>query len=81
VGVKLIQMTSANLLPPPPGHCQTCAVMHAPDAPHNAQSLFYRMKFRMDHGREVTWHDAMAHCPDEVQAMWLTELRATGAVE
>lgn len=81
MGVKVIQFTSANLMPPPPGYCQQCAIPHAPEQPHNQQSLFYRMKFRMDHGREPTWHDAMAHCPDEVQAMWLKELRLLGAIE
>jgi hypothetical protein len=77
---KVIKFTSSNLLPPPPGHCQQCAMVHAPNQPHNLGSLFYRMKFRMDNGREATWYDALEHCPDDVQAAWLRELRARGAI-
>lgn len=34
-------MTGFSLLPPRPDVCQECAVDHAADQPHNAQSLFY----------------------------------------
>lgn len=64
-----------TLLPPKAGLCQVCAVEHKPDAPHNAQSLYYGMRFKMLHDRDVTWSDAVAHCPPEVRAVWERELR------
>lgn len=64
-----------SLLPPAPGLCQVCAVQHKPDAPHNAQSLYYGMRFKMLHDRDVTWSDAVAHCSAEVRAFWERNLR------
>lgn len=65
---------SMKLLPPPDGACRVCAVVHSPDAPHNAQSLFYQMRFKMRYGRDGTWADAIAHCSEEVQRYWITSL-------
>jgi len=28
------------------------------------------MKFKMEHGREPTWDDAMAHCTEEMKTSW-----------
>ncbi|MBX3397511.1 MAG: hypothetical protein KF873_02110 [Gemmataceae bacterium] len=69
------------LLPPAPHLCQECAVDHKPDEPHNAQSLYYQTKFRMEHGREATWSDALAHCNEMVRRHWLAELRKFGIPE
>ena len=66
------------LLPPAADKCPECATAHAPEAPHNAQSLFYQMKFLMEHRRDPTWVDAMAHCTPEVRAQWTAELEAYG---
>lgn len=41
------------LLPPAPGRCQTCAVAHRPEEPHNRQSFFYQMAFYQQEGRSV----------------------------
>lgn len=67
-----------TLLPPPPGCCPECAVEHGPDEPHNAQSLFYQVRFRQLHGRMATWADATAHCAADVRRRWLDALRAHG---
>ena len=67
------------LLPPPDGHCRICAVMHEPDMPHNAQSLFYGMRFKMRYGRDGTWADAIAHCTPEMQSYWIQGLTDRGA--
>ncbi len=67
-----------SLMPPPPGKCQECATEHAPELPHNQQSLFYQYKFYNDHGRWPTWEDAMAHCTDEMKEFWKRELRERG---
>lgn len=71
--------TQFNLMPPAPGKCQTCAVEHALEQPHNAQSLFYQYAFYAEHGRWPTWADAIAHCTSEMQAFWKKALLDIGA--
>lgn len=66
------------LLPPAPGLCQTCAVDHPSDEPHDVQSLYYQVKFKMEHGREPTWEDALTHVSDEMHAAWVAELSVHG---
>lgn len=68
------------LLPPPEGCCRICAVKHEPDFPHNAQSLFYQMRFRMRYGRDGTWADCAAHCTEQMQATWRKMLEERGGV-
>lgn len=67
------------LLPPAAGVCQECAWDHPPEFPHDAGSLFYGSKFMLDHNRQPTWADAMAHCTDEMRAEWTTKLVELGA--
>lgn len=62
----------------PPGTCSECAVEHAPEQPHNQQSITYQYTFYDQHGRWPTWADAMAHCPEEVKDVWISELRRRG---
>lgn len=62
------------LLPPKPGTCPVCAANHAPDLPHNRDSLYYQMRFHQRHGRFPTWADAMAHCSETMKAFWKAEL-------
>lgn len=64
-----------NVLPPPKGKCQICAVEHDPKQPHNAQSLYYQMTFNGIVGRSPTWADAVAHCDEPVRKTWELELR------
>jgi hypothetical protein len=68
-----------HVLPPPKGHCQICAIKHAPEQPHNAQSLHYQTVFQGMLGRAPTWADALAHCSDDVKLHWERELRICGA--
>jgi hypothetical protein len=63
-----------TLLRPPPDCCQECAAQHEPELPHNLQSLFYGMKFKLEHGRDPTWDDAAAHCAPDVKAAWMKAL-------
>ncbi len=63
-----VKVLKPKLLPPPEGHCRICAVKHEPHIPHNAQSVFYQMRFAMRYGRAGTWADAIAHCSPEVQS-------------
>lgn len=67
------------LLPPPEGHCRICAVKHAPTEAHNAQSLFYGVRFKARYGRDGTWADAIAHCSEQVQQFWIAALREKNA--
>lgn len=67
------------LLPPAPHLCQKCAVDHTPDLPHNQQSMFWQYWFYKDSGgRWPTWRDAMAHCTDEMKALWVKALEEKG---
>lgn len=62
------------LLPPPPGVCQECAVQHDPSQPHNKDSLYYQYSFFARHNRWPTWRDAIAHCDQGTQKLWIDEL-------
>lgn len=67
-----------TLLPPGKDKCQECASAHDADQPHNAQSLFYQVRFQMLHGRSGDWRDAMAHCADDVRKVWADALAGYG---
>jgi hypothetical protein len=74
-----MKTSSFKLLPPPDGHCRICAVSHETEQPHNAQSLFYGIRFKARYGRDGTWADAIAHCPSTVREAWERELRRMNA--
>jgi len=67
-----------QLLPPPPGVCPICATGHAPELPHNAESIYYQFRFYAIRGRWPTWADAVAHCTAEMKERWERELRYRG---
>lgn len=69
---------SMHLLPPSKNVCPVCAIKHPSDQPHDYESLYYQMRFRMAHGRDATWADAMAHCTTEVQERWKRALESFG---
>jgi len=69
---------SMVLMPAAPGTCQECATKHEPKMPHNQQSLFWLVRFKMKHGRTPTWKDAMAHCASEMRSAWIDELLKRG---
>lgn len=64
-----------TIVPPPKDACQFCAARHAPDQPHNAQSLYYQMAFNGIVGRSPTWADAIAHCDEPMRQGWEAHLR------
>ena len=85
--MKVVDMTTGRveekpsgmmMMPAAPGTCAECAVAHAPEEPHNKDSLFFQMKFHAAHGRWPVWADALAHCAEPVRAAWECELRARG---
>lgn len=73
-----VHMGPMTFLPPAPDRCQTCASKHAPGEPHNAQSLYYQMTFRQQHGRWPMWRDALAHCDPLTRSMWRNGLLEAG---
>lgn len=78
--VKEIPFENVMILPPKPGVCRECAVDHAPDQPHNRDSLYYQMQFRQKHGRFPTWADAMRHCDEHIKKMWIDALAERGII-
>lgn len=70
--------TVAQMMPARAGTCEHCATKHEPELPHNAQSLFYQMRFHSEHGRYPDWRDAMAHCSDDMRARWTEALMGRG---
>lgn len=73
--VTKVEGATWHLMPPPPDHCQFCAVKHDPSLPHNRDSLYYQTCFENQIGRAPTWADAMAHCDPEVQRKWTSLLK------
>lgn len=73
-----IPASQMKLLPPSPDKCQECAVAHNAEDPHNPQSMYYQVKFQIQHGRGATWNDALAHCTPERQGLWWENLKTFG---
>lgn len=65
----------------PPGTCESCAVAHKPEQPHNNQSLVWQYHFYDKEGRWPTWEDAMAHCSEPVKEFWRKGLKEKGVKE
>ncbi|TMO87649.1 hypothetical protein [Pseudoalteromonas ruthenica] len=78
MNVKTKKLTTANLLPPPADKCQQCGVKHDSDQPHNRDSMFYQVRFKLEHERNPTWSDAIAHCSPAVIEQWVKALREHG---
>lgn len=76
---EILEAGKLVLLPPADGKCRICAVDHEPEQAHNARSVFYAVRFRLRHGRDGTWADAVAHCPPAVRDHWRRELERAGA--
>lgn len=55
------------LMPSAPDTCPLCATAHGPTAPHNYWSIYYQVRFRVQHGRDATHADAVAHLPESVR--------------
>lgn len=66
------------LAQPGPGECHLCNKAHAPEEPHNAQSMAYQYRFYAKEGRFPTWLDAMVHCSPQVQWIWTHTLEELG---
>ena len=75
---RLVSAGGMTLLPAKPGTCPECATAHNPAFPHNQQSLYYQVRFHMQHGRYPTWRDAAAHCTLAVKRKWFRELLKSG---
>lgn len=58
--------------------CEACGRKHNPREPHDRDSMIYCIHFNRKHGRNPTWHDAMAHCSDMVKELWTKQLQERG---
>jgi hypothetical protein len=76
-GLTVVNQTW-GLLPPPKDKCQQCAGDHAPEWPHNQQSMFWQYWFLGKHGRWPKWKDALEHCAPTMRARWVEELGKRG---
>ena len=73
--MKEVKIVKPILVPPHPSKCQKCATDHLPEMPHNQQSFFWKVWFKMEYGREPTWEDAMKHCSEEMKKYLVKELK------
>lgn len=62
------------LLPAKKGTCALCCVDHSEEFPHDQSSMFYKVRFALEHGRQPTWADAVAHTDDEMMKFWKESL-------
>lgn len=72
--MREVEVGQFTLLPPRPGTCPTCARAHAPNLPHDQQSLYYQHRFFAEHGYWPTWEDAAAHCDERTRTLWMEAL-------
>lgn len=75
---KKVGTGTMMMLPAKPGTCAMCARDHPEELPHDLQSLFYGMRFKLKYGRDPTWADAAAHIAPDVRELWKTKLRELG---
>lgn len=68
-----------QMMPPADNLCPICAHEHPASEPHDAQTLYYQLRFNEHHGRWPTWADAIAHCSEDVRTLWREELQRIGA--
>jgi len=76
--VKSMEELGLKLLPLKSDLCQECATKHSLNEPHNRDSLYYQMHFKIKYGRFPNWEDAMAHCDEEIKQLWREELVRLG---
>jgi hypothetical protein len=66
--MQIKQGKPLTLLHPAPGNCQVCAAKHAPQEPHDADSLCWAFKAQAEGLPSPTWSDAIAHCDEASRA-------------
>jgi hypothetical protein len=66
-----VEVKTLKLMPAAPGTCPECATDHEPNEPHNPDSLYYQVRFKMVHGRDPTDEDCVAHVEPSKQKAWL----------
>lgn len=72
---------SIKMLPAARGTCCMCARDHAETYPHDFESVFYQVRFRLKYGRDATQADAAAHCDEQIRQAWKQILREQFGVE
>lgn len=67
-----------RLLPVAEGLCVQCATKHRILNPHNFWSMYYKMRFRIQHGRDATQADCVAHLSKTTQSVYREALGKFG---
>ena len=71
-------MEEIKIRAPGPRTCPICAVVHAPDQPHDRDSVYYQNRFWKRYKRLPTWADAMSHCSEAAKAAFIEALAERG---
>lgn len=61
--------------------CPICKSVHLPNMPHDAWNLEYHLSFQAEHGRPLTWQDAIDHCAFSLQGVYAYGLKQLYGVE
>lgn len=78
--VTEVPMSAWRLVPPAPDACQICAARHAPEQPHNPESLYWATKRALAGEPRPTWRDALAHVDEPLRRSWIAALKGRGVV-
>ncbi len=61
--------------------CPICKSVHPAAMPHDAWNLEYHLAFEAEHGRPLTWRDAIEHCSFSIQEIWRDNLKKVYGIE
>lgn len=80
VPIRNVPASQLRQLCPAADVCQTCAVDHTPDYPHDPGSLYWQIVREMRGEAPPTWDDALAHVPGAVFDTYAPLLAAQGII-
>jgi hypothetical protein len=80
LNVTHVPMSAWTLLPPAEGACPVCATKHAPEEPHNPDSLHWQTARTIAGAPMPTWADALEHVEEPLRAAWVEALAERGVV-
>jgi hypothetical protein len=76
--VTHVPVSAWKVIPPPPDACQVCAARHAPEEPHNPDSVYWQTVRNIAGEPMPTWADALEHVEDPLRQAWVDELAKRG---
>lgn len=72
--VTHVPKSAWTMLPPASHVCQTCAVDHESNQPHDPHSFFWQTARNVADLGPPTWELALAHCSEDVRDRWIEGL-------